>query len=250
MTKHIPNFVTLLNLFSGCVAAIFAVQGHLIWAAYFVFLGIVFDFLDGLLARFLDARSDLGLELDSLADVVTSGVVPGLIMYQLLALSLNVSNEVIDAGHWSHEDSMPFSWQNYLPFLGLIIPLASAYRLAKFNLDSEQQHYFKGLPTPANALLIMSLPLILEFQNNDLINSQILNPIVLIILTLASAFLLNAPIKLLALKFKSFDVASNMNRYLFLILSIVLLLVFKFAAIPLIILLYCLISLGMPKQFQ
>ena len=250
MTKHIPNLITLFNLFSGCVAAIFAVQGHLVWAAYFVFIGIVFDFLDGLLARLLNARSDLGLELDSLADVVTSGVIPGLIMYQLLALSLNVPNELIDSSHWSHEEATVFTWHNYLPFLGLIIPLASAYRLAKFNLDSEQQSFFKGLPTPANALLIMSLPLILEYQNSDIINSQVLNPIVLIGLTLVLAFLLNAPIKLFALKFKSFDLASNTYRYFFLALSVVLLLLFKFAAIPLIILLYCLISLGMQKQFN
>jgi CDP-diacylglycerol--serine O-phosphatidyltransferase len=248
MTKHLPNFVTLLNLFSGCVAVIFAVQGHLVWAAYLVCLGIIFDFLDGFLARVLDARSELGLELDSLADLVTSGVVPGMIMYQLLALSLNVSGELIDAGHWSHEADGGVDSLSFVPFLGLLIPLASAYRLAKFNLDTEQQYYFKGLPTPANALLILSLPLILEFQNNDLINSQILNPVVLVVLTLLSSVLLNAPMKLFALKFKSYDLASNSSRYLFLFLSLVLLIILQFAAIPLIILLYIVLSLLMQKQ--
>jgi len=250
MIKHLPNLVTLLNLFSGCVAVIFALQGHLVWAAYLVCLGIIFDFLDGLLARLLNARSALGLELDSLADLVTSGVVPGMIMYQLLALSLNVSGEVIDAGHWTHPTEGTSDGLDYLPFIGLLIPLASAYRLAKFNLDTEQQYYFKGLPTPANALLILSLPLILEFQNNDLINSQILNPVVLVVLTVLSSVLLNAPIKLFALKFKSFDLASNSNRYLFIVLSVVLLIIFQFAAIPLILLLYFVLSLLMQKQIQ
>jgi len=249
MTKHIPNLVTLFNLAAGCIACILVIQGHLVQGAFFVFLGISFDFLDGLLARVLNAQSELGLQLDSLADVVTSGVVPGLVMYKLLVLSLNVSGDLIDTAHWS-SDEMLITFNDLLPFLALLIPMASAYRLARFNLDDDQQYYFKGLPTPANALLIMSLPMILEYQNSDVINAQVLNPWVLVVLTLVSAFLLNAPLKLFSLKFKSYDFSSNGYRYIFMVMCLVLLLIFKFAAIPLIILLYILMSLGNQRQMS
>lgn len=243
MIKHIPNLVTLLNLCSGCIAVIVVIQGQLVWGAFFVFIGIVLDFLDGFLARMLRVQSDLGLQLDSLADVVTSGVVPGLVMYKLLCLALNVSDELIDPGHWAHQSTEPFSLRNLLPLLGLIIAMASAYRLGKFNLDAEQQDYFKGLPTPANTLLIMSLPLILEYQGSGIINAQILNPYVLIVLCLVSAYLLNAPIKLFSLKFKTYGFSENTTRYIFLALSVVLLAVLQFAAIPLIIVMYIIMSL-------
>ena len=224
LKKHIPNFVTLLNLFCGSVAVIFAVNGNMKLTALFVFLGIFFDFFDGLLARKLNVSSKLGLQLDSLADMVTSGLVSGLVMFYLFNLG-----------------GLTFS--NYLPYLGLLIPLASAYRLANFNIDSNQDDSFIGLPTPANALLILSLPLIMEFQDNDLMNAIILNKWFLIAMTLISCYLLNANIKLLALKFKNWSFKDNAARYLLVILSIGLLVIFQFAAIPLIILLYIIISL-------
>ncbi|HIC30805.1 MAG TPA: phosphatidylserine synthase [Flavobacteriaceae bacterium] len=238
----IPNFVTLLNLFCGSIAVIFVVNNHFMLAAIFVFLGIFFDFFDGLLARKLKVQSDLGIQLDSLADMITSGLVPGLIMYKLLELATN-TNGVSVTEDWS--DSMYWSGVNVsvLPFLGLLITLSSAYRLARFNIDEDQQTYFKGLPTPANALLILSLPLILEFQHNDLINATILNPWFLVILTLISTYLLNSPIKLFALKFKDYSFKNNAIRYIFLILSVVMLIVLQFAAIPIIILLYIILSL-------
>lgn len=240
--KHIPNGITLLNLLCGSIAVIFAVNNHLVTAALFVFLGIFFDFFDGLLARKLNVQSDLGLQLDSLADMVTSGLVPGVIVYKLLALSsdapaIGSTTEWSETMEWS---GFEISW---LPIIGLFVTLASAYRLAKFNLDEEQQTYFKGLPTPANTLLIMSLPLILEFQNNDVINQIILNQWFLIALTIVSCYLLNANIKLFALKFKDYSFKNNAMRYVFIILSVVLLIVLHFAAIPLIILVYILLSL-------
>lgn len=238
----IPNFVTLLNLLCGSIAVIFVVNNHFVLAAIFVFLGIFFDFFDGLLARKLKVQSDLGIQLDSLADMITSGLVPGLIMFKLLELATNTNgvNVTVD---WS--DSMYWSGidVSVLPFLGLLITLSSAYRLARFNIDEDQQTYFKGLPTPANALLILSLPLILEFQNNDLINATILNPWFLVVFTLLSTYFLNSPIKLFALKFKDYSFKSNAVRYIFLILSFVLLIVLQFAAIPIIILLYIILSL-------
>lgn len=238
----IPNFITLLNLLCGSIAVIFVVNNHFVLAAIFVFLGIFFDFFDGLLARKLKVQSALGIQLDSLADMITSGLVPGLIMFKLLELATN-TNGVNVTADWS--DSMYWSGVNVsvLPFLGLLITLSSAYRLARFNIDEDQQNYFKGLPTPANALLVLSLPLILEFQHNDLINATILNPWFLVVLTLLSTYLLNSPIKLFALKFKDYSFKNNAIRYIFLILSVVMLIVLQFAAIPIIILLYIIFSL-------
>jgi CDP-diacylglycerol--serine O-phosphatidyltransferase len=138
-------------------------------------------------------------------------------------------------------------WQGFklsvLPLIGLFIPLASAYRLAKFNLDEDQQTFFKGLPVPANTLLIMSFPLILEYQDNDIMNSIIINKWFLVGITLLSCYLLNSKIKLFALKFKDFSFRNNGVRYVFIILSITVLLILHFAAIPLIIILYVLLSL-------
>lgn len=240
--RHIPNIVTLLNLFSGCIALIFAVYGNFVAAAIFVFLGIFFDFFDGLLARKLNVQSPLGIQLDSLADLVTSGVVPGVIMFKLISLATD-SSGFDYANSWV----TGMSWENLniplLPLIGLFIALASCYRLAKFNLDEDQQSYFKGLPVPANTLVILSLPLILEYQNSDLINAIIINKWFLIGLTLLSCYLLNSNIKLFALKFKNYGFKDNAVRYIFLIISVVMLIVLHFAAIPLIIAFYILLSL-------
>lgn len=241
--RHIPNLVTLLNLFSGCIAVIFAVYGNFVAAAIFVFIGIFFDFFDGLLARKLNVQSPLGIQLDSLADLVTSGVVPGIIMFKLISLTVDAP----DFASYSESWNSVMHWKGFklsvLPLIGLLVPLASAYRLARFNLDEDQQTYFKGLPVPANTLLILALPLILEYQNNDIMNSIIVNKWFLISLTLLSCYLLNSNIKLFALKFKNWSFKSNATRYIFLILSLVALIVLQFAAIPLVVLLYILLSL-------
>ncbi len=239
MKQYIPNALTLLNLFCGSIAVIFVVNNNFIITALFVFLGIFFDFFDGFAARKLNVQSELGVQLDSLADMITSGLVPGIMMYKLLSLS--------DPG-WQYTntlDDIDFSFANIsvFPFLGLAITLASAYRLAKFNIDTEQQSYFKGLPTPANTLAIIALPLIMEYQNNDAINAIILNHWFLIGLTALSCYLLNSPVKLFALKFKNWTFKDNAIRYSFLLLCIVFLVVLQFIAIPLIILLYIAMSL-------
>ena len=232
MKALIPNLITLLNLFSGTIAVIFAVEGVLTMAAFFVFLGIFFDFIDGFLARKLNVASALGLQLDSLADMVTSGLVPGLIMFQLISKSLTGSEHYVDL----------------LPYMGLLITLGSAYRLANFNISIEQKNYFTGLPTPANALLVLSFPLILEFQNNEAFNSVILNAWFLLALTLISTFLLNAPVKLMALKFKTWKFSDNIEKYIFLILALIFLMVFKFFGICLIIFSYLLLSVIKPPN--
>ncbi|MGY0392931.1 CDP-alcohol phosphatidyltransferase family protein [Bizionia sp. KMM 8389] len=248
MKKYIPNLITLLNLLSGCIAVVLAVSNHFVTAAIFVFLGIFFDFFDGFFARKFQVQGPLGVQLDSLADMVTSGLVPGVVMFKLLHLAVGTEGVVVTGDSWQR--SFLFDGLDYAPlaFLGFLITLASAYRLAKFNIDTEQQSYFKGLPTPANALLILSLPLIMEYQNQDGMNALILNPWFLVGMTLLSSYMLNAPVKLFALKFKRYDFQSNVTRYLFLLLTVVLLVVLQFAAIPLIILLYVLLSLLTAKQ--
>ena len=238
MTKYIPNALTLLNLFCGCVAVIFTVNNNFVAASLFVFLGIFFDFFDGFAARKLHVQSALGVQLDSLADMVTSGLVPGIVMYKLLEMTLDLPTLVSFDNDWNSTMKFYGFKVPLLPFLGFFITLASAYRLAKFNIDEDQQTYFKGLPTPANTLLIVSLPLILEFQNSDLINSIIVNKWFLIVLTAISCFMLNSTVKLFALKFKDWSFKANATRYIFMILCVILLIVLKFAAIPLIILLY------------
>ncbi|MFV9550641.1 CDP-alcohol phosphatidyltransferase family protein [Algibacter sp. PT7-4] len=239
MKKQIPNALTLLNLLCGSVAVILAVNNNFTAATFFVFLGIFFDFFDGFAARKLNVQSELGLQLDSLADMVTSGLVPGIIMYKLLSLTIYTPEITSD---WNSVVNFKGVKVAILPLLGLFITLASAYRLAKFNLDQDQQTYFKGLPTPANALLIIALPLIVEFQNNDAINAIILNKWFLIGFTFLSCYLLNSGIKLFALKFKNYSFKDNITRYIFILLCIVLLIVLKFAAIPVIILVYILMS--------
>ena len=136
--KHIPNTITLLNLFCGCIAITFAFQKDFELAFLFVSLGIFLDFFDGFFARLFQVSSPLGLQLDSLADMVTSGVVPGVVMYKMLVESAGTSTTL---------------FAQFMPYLGFLITLASCYRLANFNLDTRQTDSFIGLPTPANALL-------------------------------------------------------------------------------------------------
>ncbi len=238
MKKHIPNIITLLNLFCGSIAVVFAVENNLFMAAVFVVLGIVFDFFDGFAARLLNVKSELGLQLDSLADMITSGMVPGIVMFKLIEqttnpfpVSLDVTSEWQNAAQYS-----------FLPLIGLLVTLASCYRLAKFNIDTRQTESFIGLPTPANTLLILSLPLILITNDIQWINDLILNKWFLIAVTLLSCYLLNAELPLFSLKMKTYGFKENAVKYVFLIASILLLFILHYIAFPLIILLYILLS--------
>ncbi|HET8838376.1 MAG TPA: CDP-alcohol phosphatidyltransferase family protein [Flavobacteriaceae bacterium] len=238
--NQIPNIITLLNLLSGSIAVIFAVQNQLIAAGLFVGLGIFFDFFDGLLARLLNAKSELGLQLDSLADMVTSGLVPGIVMFQLLRTTL--AEPEFNNAEWTGtaDLAIDFPW---IAAIGLMITLASGYRLANFNIDERQTTSFIGLPTPANAILILSLPIILHFQPTAFATSLILNEWFLIGLTLFSCFILNANIPLFALKFKTWNFKDNFLRYGFLLLSVILLIFFQFLALPMIIICYLILSM-------
>ncbi|TGD83356.1 CDP-diacylglycerol--serine O-phosphatidyltransferase [Hymenobacter wooponensis] len=232
MKKHLPNAVTCLNLFSGCLALtqILSPGGSLVYASYFVVLAAVFDFFDGLLARALHVSSPIGKDLDSLADVISFGVVPGVMLYKLLQGGLADVN-------------VPA----YLAYAGFIVTIFSALRLAKFNNDTRQSDSFIGLPTPACTLVVASLPLILQHDSFNL-TSIILNPWLLLALSVILSGLLVAELPLFALKFKNLRWQDNSVRFIFLLMSFVLLVVLGFAAIPLIILLYVLLSLVRPAK--
>ncbi len=236
--KHIPNLITLLNLFCGSIAVLYAVQDNLFAAAIFVMMGIVFDFFDGFAARLLNVKSELGLQLDSLADMITSGLVPGIVLFKLFEKATQKFSYTTDFfnGGWNTE---AFVW---LPLIGLLVTLASCYRLAKFNIDTRQTDSFIGLPTPANTLLILSLPLILMTNDTEWLHNLILNKWFLISITVLSCYLLNAEIPLFSLKMKTYGFAANSVKYIFLILTVILIATLHFLAIPLVILLYILLS--------
>lgn len=239
MKKHIPNAITLLNLFCGCLAVIFAIENQLQLAALFVVLGIVFDFFDGFAARLLNVKSELGLQLDSLADMITSGLVPGLVLFKLL----EKATQKFPVNYESGFQTINSENYSFVPLLGLLVTLASCYRLANFNIDTRQTDSFIGLPTPANTLLILSLPLILMSNDVEWINDLILNKWFLIGLTLVSCYLLNAELPLFSLKMKSFKFKENIIRYIFLGACILLLLTLHYIAIPVIILFYIVLSI-------
>ncbi|MGQ2982052.1 CDP-alcohol phosphatidyltransferase family protein [Flavobacterium sp.] len=233
--KHVPNIITLCNLACGLVALIYAFDTHYQMAFVWVCLGIFFDFWDGFFARIFKAQSPIGLQLDSLADMVTSGVVPGLIMFQMLVGIEDMREEYNLAS-----DNF---YLGLLPYAGFIITLASCYRLAKFNVDTRQTDSFIGLPTPANALFILSLPMILAHSDTEsALFTFLSNPYVLIGISLLSAFMLNAEIPLFSLKVKYFNWETNKIQIIFLVVSVLLLFFFQYLAIPLIILFYVLLS--------
>jgi CDP-diacylglycerol--serine O-phosphatidyltransferase len=217
MKKHIPNAITCANLFSGCIGIVFAFKGDLQTAAYFVVLSGIFDFFDGMVARLLNVKSAIGKDLDSLADMVSFGFLPGIIMFQLLKVS-DYSSE-------------------YLPYLGFFITIFSAIRLAKFNNDLRQTEDFIGLNTPMNTLFICSLPFISK-DYPEIIGSSIL----LIAITAITSFLLVSEIKIFSLKFSDLSWAKNKIKFIFLILSATLIAALQFAAIPFVLVLYIALS--------
>jgi CDP-diacylglycerol---serine O-phosphatidyltransferase len=243
LKKYIPNLLTLLNLLSGTIAVYFAVKEELVIAASFVFLGIFFDFFDGFAARLLKVQGELGKQLDSLADVVTSGVVPGIVLFQLISRSVenqtweNAVKSVLEIGNEHY-----FTSSFFISLIGLLFTLGAAYRLAKFNIDERQTSSFIGLPTPAAALVVLSLPLILNFSGNAFATEIIQNVWFLIGLAILLCYLMNAEIPLFSLKFKDYSLKKNKIKYLFIVLTAIFSAVFQFIAIPLVILLYVLLS--------
>jgi len=230
--KHIPNILTLLNLLCGCMAIVFVSKLRFDLAFYFVCLGIFFDFFDGFFARKFGVAGPLGVQLDSLADMVTSGVAPGYVMYQMLSFDGSFMQITNDLSFFQ------------VSFLGFIITLGACYRLANFNIDTRQSDSFIGLPTPANALFIMSLPLVIE-ECHFLTLSELLNiKWVLLAITMISAYVMNAEIPLFSLKIKNFSFQKYKLQIGFLVLSIVMIATLQYLAIPLIIMTYVLLSVA------
>jgi CDP-diacylglycerol--serine O-phosphatidyltransferase len=221
---QIPNAITLLNLFCGCIALVFASEMDFKMAFFFVALGIFFDFFDGFFARKFNVSGPLGVQLDSLADMVTSGFVPGFVMFKLM------SNDTC------------FGAESYFSYLGFIITLGSCYRLAKFNIDERQSDSFIGLPTPANALFILSLPLVLLSTEVVFIHNILGNPLALLTITVLSTYIMNAEIPLFSLKIKNFSFQKYKLQVFFLLVSISMLVVLHYLAIPLVILTYVILS--------
>ena len=246
--KHIPNLFTLLNLLFGCIAIIYLLQNGItisytedgaqfinlpekIWmGSVFIALAAVVDFLDGFVARLFKSTSLMGEQLDSLADLVSFGVAPGFIIYQFLRLSFA-----------KEEDGIDISMFWLIP--SLLIPCAAAYRLAKFNLDKEQQYGFKGVPTPATGLMVASLPLIYWFSNEDWMVSLLLNKWFLYALSIVLSLLMVSNIPLMSLKLQDYTLKNNVWKIVLLVISIIVLVVFKWFAFPIIFVVYIILSL-------
>jgi len=233
--NHVPNSITLLNLTSGIISVYFGVKGtpsDLVLAGVFIFVGGGFDFFDGFSARLLHAKSEIGLQLDSLSDMVTFGVAPGFILYQMLLLS--------------HGNPVA-SGIDFLPFLAIMVPWMSALRLAKFNIDETQATSFRGLPTPALALLVASLPIIRQqlYPLQDFSYMIVTNSYFLLTVAIFGSLLLVTSFPMFSLKFKSFGWNDNMMKYVFLAVSLVLVIWFQILAVPFIFLLYLFLSLIM-----
>lgn len=224
MKKHIPNAITCANLFSGCIGVVFAFKGELEIAAYFVLLSGLFDFFDGMVARLLNVKSEIGKQLDSLADMVSFGFLPGVVMFQLL-----LKSDYVDTSLYQY---LP------LPYFGFIITVFSALRLAKFNIDERQTEDFIGLNTPMNTLFIVSLPFIAH-DYPEIIGSSI----VLISIIAITSYLLVSEIKIFSFKLSDTSWEKNRFKYIFLIASIALIAVLKFTAVPFILVLYIVLSI-------
>lgn len=233
--RHIPNFITSLNLVSGSLATIFAVDGHLIWAGIFICAAAVFDFVDGFAARLLKSYSEIGKQLDSLADVVSFGVAPGAILFTLLEFSLfKVNQPIYDiTAHWTE-------W--LILFSSFLIPVFGALRLAKFNVSVSNEPFFRGLPIPANGIFWASMGLMLEMQKYPGIIEQIYSTTNLLILGIFFSGIMVINIPMFTLKVSSLKVKENWYRYLFALISIVLIGFFMFYGLALTIIIYIILN--------
>lgn len=239
--NNIPNAITSANLFCGVAAIYFASISAIHVAAILVIAGAVFDFFDGMSARLLKSDSKIGKDLDSLADVVSFGVAPVFIYINLCKVVWVKSGTVINPeALFSDLTILEHFWWVFAALM--LIAVFSAIRLAIFNNDTRQTTSFIGLPTPANGLLIISFALIWNFQNASFPN-WLVEPWFVVLFSIVSCFMLVMPLPLFALKFKQWGFKGNEVRYLFLLTSAILLVVLQFVAIPLIIILYILLSL-------
>ena len=251
--KQIPNIFTLLNLFFGCMAIVFALQTDsviiylndefnssfnipekLTWAAICIIIAAVIDFLDGFVARLLKATSSMGKQLDSLSDVVSFGVAPGVIIYQLLRFSFA-----------REENGLNVSIAWLIP--AFVLSFAAAYRLAKFNLDESQGVIFKGVPVPAVGLLVASFPLILHFNTITSFNNLLINKWVLYGMVLILSYLMVSNLRMMSLKFSDFSFKNNIPKITLLIIAIVTTIFLQWIAVPVVFVFYIILSLSTIK---
>jgi len=251
--KNIPNLFTLLNLFFGCIAVIFTLQTGLALvstpegaqfvdmpekmgiASLFIGAAALVDFLDGLVARMFKATSPMGKQLDSLADVVSFGVAPGMILYQFLRISFA-----------RQADGFDISPVWFLP--ALLIPCAAAFRLAKFNVDESQTYGFKGVPTPAAGLVVASIPLIYWYTGSETVTALLLNKWVLYGIIIVLAWLMVSNLPLMALKFTDYTIKTNLPKLILLALAIVSAVFLKWLAVPVVFIFYIIVSLLSEKR--
>ncbi len=220
MKKHLPNILTLTNLFIGCIGIVYAFDDNLIYACYTIWMAAIFDFLDGFTARLLKVTSPIGKQLDSLADMVTFGLLPSVILFKLM-------------------EQPPIYYLSYTTF---ILAIFSALRLAKFNIDNRQTNTFIGMPTPAAAFFVSGLPFWLNSY------PPIAGWWLVILITFIISILLVSPLRMLALKFSDYSIQNNWHRYLLVILSIVIFLLFGPKSFSIIILLYTILSVITSRQ--
>lgn len=255
--KHIPNIFTLANLFFGCLAIVYALQPDIsftydlderpipvllstqapLWmASICIGIAAVIDFLDGFVARLLKASSEMGKQLDSLSDVVSFGVAPGVILYQLLRVSTMQAADAIETSE---------AW-TYPAFL---IPCFAAWRLAKFNIDTRQLYGFRGVPTPAVGLLIASFPLILYYNYFDgAVNNLLLNKWVIYAVIVVLSYLMVADIPIMSLKFRDYTLRSNMMKLVLVAVAVVAALLLKWLAVPVVFIVYIILSLASERS--
>jgi len=253
MLKQIPNIFTLLNLICGCVAIVYTMQNGItiqydaegaqfidlsekIWmASLFIAIAAIVDFLDGFVARLFNASSEMGKQLDSLADLVSFGVAPSMIVYQFLRMSYAADQEGINISI-------------FLLVPAFILAAAGAYRLARYNLNNSQQHGFKGVPIPAAGLLIASLPLIYWNSTNVTILNLITNKWFLYLLVIFVSWLMVSRLPLIDLKFKNLSLKSNLSKYILVIFSVLAAAVFHWLAVPIIFIAYIILSLAFKNK--
>jgi CDP-diacylglycerol---serine O-phosphatidyltransferase len=235
--KQIPNFITSLNLATGSLAVIFAIDGHLVWAGIFICLAAVFDFLDGFAARIFKAYSELGKQLDSLADLVSFGLAPAAILFTLLEFSLFEINQPI------YEIST--SWDQWLIlFSALLMPVLGAVRLARFNVQQSDEPFFRGLPIPANGIFWASMGLMLEVPKYPELFQLIFSTQNLLILGLFTSGMMVISLPMFSLKIKNLNLKENWYRYIFLLVAIILIVTLNVYGLALTILVYIFLNFG------
>jgi len=237
--KNIPNFFTSLNFLCGCLASYFAFKSLFEAAFLFVLIGVFFDLFDGFFARLFKVESNFGLQFDSMADLITSGLVPGIVMYKLF---LQVGLKEIDFIFNMFKVDFIFSFSP-LALIGFIIPLSSAIRLIRFNLDISQKDEFNGLPAPANAVFIVSLPILFDDPNFNSIRPFIFSFSSLLIITILSAIIMNLRFRLFSFKLNSFKLNKNFYQIVLVLFGLVLFYFFNWISIPILIITYIIINI-------